>query len=147
VKGKESNYAGKDVKGKIVLVSAQPGAVQIWQWEIWGGGHVSYAQNQKTAWFGEDENLNSTGALRRFRRTNICVHGVAEDGCGRWRERLARGEKIRLHAVVKAGQQCRELGGGDGRRFRGQIQIEGGELRFRHLIHQRRERMTMRAGA
>src|SRR6266853_3745529 len=25
---KESNYAGKDVKGKIVLVSAQPGAVQ-----------------------------------------------------------------------------------------------------------------------
>ena len=29
---KESDYAGKDVKGKIVLVGAQPGRYRIWQW-------------------------------------------------------------------------------------------------------------------
>ena len=36
---KESDYAGKDVKGKIVLVSASPGAVQdLAVGNIWGGG-------------------------------------------------------------------------------------------------------------
>src|SRR5216684_857821 len=55
---KESDYAGKDVKGKIVLVSAQPGAVQDLAVGKFGAiGIVSYAQNQKTAWWGEDENL------------------------------------------------------------------------------------------
>ena len=34
---KESDYAGKDVKGKIVLVSAQPGGgYRIWRWENLG---------------------------------------------------------------------------------------------------------------
>src|SRR5207245_8793526 len=54
---KEGDYAGKDVKGKIVLVSAQPGAVQDLAVGKCGAvGRVSYAQNQKTAWWGEDEN-------------------------------------------------------------------------------------------
>src|SRR6266567_6233057 len=52
---KESDYPGKDVKGKIVLVSAQPGAVQdLAVGKIGAVGIVSYAQNQKTAWWGED---------------------------------------------------------------------------------------------
>ena len=46
---KESDYAGKDVKGKIVLVSAQPGAVQdLAVGKFGAAGIVSYAQNQKT---------------------------------------------------------------------------------------------------
>src|SRR5882762_9214639 len=54
---KEINYTGKDVKGKIALVSAQPGAVQNLAVGKFGAvGIVSYAQNQKTAWSGEDEN-------------------------------------------------------------------------------------------
>jgi hypothetical protein len=55
---KESDYAGKDAKGKIVLVSAQPGAVQDLAVGKFGAmGIVSYAQNQKTAWSGDDQNL------------------------------------------------------------------------------------------
>ena len=61
---KESDYAGKDVKGKIVLVSAQPGALQDLAVGKFGAvGIVSYAQNQKTAWWGEDENLIRWGHL------------------------------------------------------------------------------------
>src|SRR6266404_5531815 len=64
---KESNYAGKDVKGEIVLVSAQPGAVQDLAVGKFGAvGVVSYAQNQKTAWWGEDENLIRWGHLETF---------------------------------------------------------------------------------
>src|SRR5262249_51017134 len=63
----ESDYAGKDVKGKIVLVSAQPGAVQDLAVGKFGAvGIVSYAQNQKTAWWGEDENLIRWGHLETF---------------------------------------------------------------------------------
>src|SRR5258708_3435276 len=54
---KESYYTGKAVKGKIVLVSAQPGAVQdLAVGKFGAAGILSYAQNQKTAWWGEDEN-------------------------------------------------------------------------------------------
>ncbi len=64
---KESDYAGKDVKGKIVLVSAQPGAVQDLAVGKFGAvGIVSYAQNQKTAWWGEDENLIRWGHLETY---------------------------------------------------------------------------------
>src|SRR4029077_18829486 len=52
---KESDFAGKNVKGKIVLVSASPGAVQeLAVGKFGAAGIVSYAQNQKTAWWGED---------------------------------------------------------------------------------------------
>ena len=66
----ESDYAGKDVKGNIVLVSAQPGAVQdLAVGKFGAAGIVSYAQNQKTAWSGENQDLIRWGHLERFRRT------------------------------------------------------------------------------
>ena len=49
----ESDYAGKDVRGKIVLVAAQPGAVQDLAVGKYGAaGIVSYAQNQNTGLVG-----------------------------------------------------------------------------------------------
>src|SRR2546430_1011347 len=55
---KESDYVGKDVKGKIVLVGAQPGAVQeLAVGRFRGAGIVRYAQKQKTGWSGENEDL------------------------------------------------------------------------------------------
>ena len=64
---KENDYQGKDVKGKIVLVGAQPGAVQdLAVGKFGAAGIVSYAQNQKTAWWGEDENVIRWGHLETF---------------------------------------------------------------------------------
>ena len=102
---KESDYAGKNVKGNIVLVGAQPGAVQDLAVGTFGAaGIVSYAQNQKTAWWGEDENLIRWGHLETFSPNKTFAFMVSLKTARGFRESLARGEKIMLHAVVKAGQ-------------------------------------------
>ncbi|MGB2624454.1 MAG: M28 family peptidase [Candidatus Acidiferrum sp.] len=104
---KESDYAGKDVKGKIVLVSASPGAAQELAVGKFGAvGLVSYQQNQKTAWSGEDENLIRWGHLETFTANKTFAFMVSLKTARGMRERLARGEKITLHAVVKSGQHA-----------------------------------------
>jgi hypothetical protein len=103
----EADYAGKNVKGNIVLVSASPGAVQdLAVGKFGAAGIVSYAQNQKTAWWGEDENLIRWGHLETFSANKTFAFMVSLKTARGMRERLARGEKIRLHAVVKAGQHA-----------------------------------------
>src|SRR3989441_2212065 len=104
---KESDYAGKDVQGKIVLVSAQPGAVQDLALGKFGAvGIVSYAQNQKTAWWGENENLIRWGHLETFSTNKTFGFMVSLKTARGLRERLVHGERIQLHAVVKAGQHA-----------------------------------------
>lgn len=102
---KESDYAGKEVKSKIVLVSAQPGAVQdLAVGKFGAAGIVSYAQNQKTAWWGEDENLIRWGHLETFSANKTFGFMVSLKTARGLRNRLAKGEKITLHALVHAGQ-------------------------------------------
>ena len=102
---KESDYVGKDVKGQIVLASAQPGAVQnLAAGKFGAAGIVSYAQNQKTAWWGEDENLIRWGHLETFSPNKTFGFMVSLKTARALRERLGKGEPIKLHAVVKAGQ-------------------------------------------
>ncbi|HET8923538.1 MAG TPA: M28 family peptidase, partial [Candidatus Acidoferrum sp.] len=104
---KESDYAGKDVKGKIVLVSAQPGAVQdLAVGKFGAAGIVSYAQNQKTAWWGEDENLIRWGHLETFSANKTFAFMVSLKTARGFKERLARGVKVMLQAHVKAGQHA-----------------------------------------
>jgi aminopeptidase YwaD len=102
---KESDYAGKEVKGKIILAGAQPGAVQdLAMGKFGAAGIVSYAQNQKTAWWGEDENLIRWGHFETFSPNKTFGFMVSLKTARALRERLAKGEEIRLHASVKAGQ-------------------------------------------
>jgi aminopeptidase YwaD len=104
---KESDYVSKDVKGKIVLVAASPGAAQELAVGKFGAvGIVSYAQNQKNAWWGEDENLIRWGHLETFTEHKTFAFMVSLKTARGMRERLAHGEKITLHAVVKAGQHA-----------------------------------------
>jgi aminopeptidase YwaD len=102
---KESDYAGKDVNRKIVLVSAQPGAVQdLAVGKFGAAGMVSYAQNQKTAWSGENQDAIRWGHLETFSANKTFAFMVSLKTAREFKERLAKGEKITLHAVVKAGQ-------------------------------------------
>jgi len=90
-----------------VLTGAQPGAVQDLAVGRFGAtGIVSYAQNQKTAWWGEDENLIRWGHLETFSENKTFGFMVSLKTARGFRERLAHGEKIQLHAVVKAGQHA-----------------------------------------
>jgi aminopeptidase YwaD len=102
---KESDYAGKNVKGQIVLVAAPPSAVQdIAVGKFGAAGIISYAQNQKTAWSGENENLIRWGHLESFSPNKTFAFMFSLKTAREYQARLAAGEKIQLHASVKAGQ-------------------------------------------
>jgi aminopeptidase YwaD len=101
----DSDYSGKDVRGKLVLVSAQPGEVQetaIGKFKA--AGIVSYAQNQRTAWWGEDENLVRWGHLDSFSANPTFAFMISLKTARALQERLKHGDSIKLHARVKAGQ-------------------------------------------
>src|SRR5580692_8591623 len=102
---KDSDYASRNVKGQIVLVAAQPGTVQdIAVGKFGAAGIISYAQNQKTAWSGEDENLIRWGHLETFSPNKTFAFMFSLKTARSYQGRLAAGEKILFHATVKAGQ-------------------------------------------
>jgi aminopeptidase YwaD len=99
----ESDYAGKDVSGKLVLTSQQPERVVPLAVERFGAaGVISYAQNQKTAWWKENPNLIRWGHLDSFTETETFGFMISLKRAREFSRRLAAGETIRLHAVVKA---------------------------------------------
>jgi len=102
---KLSDYEGKEVSGAVVLVSAQPGAVQDLAIGKFGAvGIASYAQNQKTAWWGEDENLIRWGHLDTFSPNKTWAFMVSLKAGRALKEILATGNSILVDALVKAGQ-------------------------------------------
>ena len=105
---KESDYSGKDVKGKIVLVSAQPGAVQdLAVGKFGAAGIVSFAQNQKTAWSGDDQNLIRWGHLETFGPNKTFAFMVSLKAARGMKDWLVQpNHLLRMHAVVKAGQHA-----------------------------------------
>ncbi|HKR66021.1 MAG TPA: DUF4910 domain-containing protein, partial [Thermoanaerobaculia bacterium] len=106
---KESDYKDKDVKGRLVLTSSQPGAVaHLAVGQFGAAGIISYAQNQKTAWWGEDENLVRWGHLETFTPDNERTFAfmVSLKTARALQQRLASGESVRMHAIVRAGQHA-----------------------------------------
>jgi hypothetical protein len=102
----EGDYTGHDVKGKIVLTSQQPGAIQALAVGRFGSaGIVSYAANQRTAWWKQDETLVRWGHLDTFSAAPTFAFMISLGEARGLRQRLAKGEAIRLHAVVKAAQE------------------------------------------
>jgi aminopeptidase YwaD len=102
---KDSDYANRDIKGKIVLVASQPSDVQELAVATFGAaGIVSYAQNQSTAWSGDNDNLIRWGHLESFSPNKTFAFMVSLKSARAMQERLRRGERIRLHARVRAGQ-------------------------------------------
>ena len=101
-----SDYEGKDVRGRLVLTSSQPEAVQDLAIGTHGAaGIVSWAQNQRTAWWGEDESLVRWGHLATFGDPPTFAFMVSPARARAWQERLRRGETVRLRAHVDADRQ------------------------------------------
>src|SRR5689334_4211954 len=102
---KESDYAGKDVSGKIVLVSTPASSVQdLAVGKLKAAGIISYAQNQMTAWRGDNDNLIRWGHLESFSSDPTFAFQVSLRTARALKDRLLHGEQVRLHAKVKAGQ-------------------------------------------
>src|SRR5688572_21551643 len=101
----ERDYAGIDVRGKLVLTSSQPSAVVPLAIKRYGAaGIVSYAQNQRTAWYGENDNLVRWGHLDTFSETPTFAFMVSLKQARDFQARLLRGERVRLNATVRAGK-------------------------------------------
>ena len=101
----EKDYAGKDVKGKILLISTSPAAVVALGIEKFGAaGMVSYTQNQITAWSNEDQNLIRWGHFDSFAKTKTFCFMITLKQAANFQQRLKQGEQIMLSAKVKAGQ-------------------------------------------
>ena len=103
----EVDYQGREVRGKLVLVSAQPGAVYRLAVDRFGAaGIVSYAQNQVTGWWKEDETLVRWGHLDTFPPPRTFAFMVSLKQARAWQARLAAGGPVRLRAKVEAGQHA-----------------------------------------
>jgi aminopeptidase YwaD len=99
-----ADYAGKNVRGKLVLVSGQPeAAARLAVTERGAAGIVSWAQNQRSAWWGEDESLIRWGHLSTWEDPTFAFM-VSPARARAWQARLAKGETVRLRAEVKAGR-------------------------------------------
>jgi hypothetical protein len=101
----EKDYAGTEVRGKLVLAAAQPGQVAALAIDRFGAaGIVSYAQNQLTAWWKEDENLVRWGHLETFPPPRTFAFMVSLKQARAWQERLSAGSVVHLRALVIAAQ-------------------------------------------
>lgn len=101
----DADYANKDVKGKLVLTASQPAPVAAKALARGAVGIVSYAQNQRTGWFGDDDTLIRWGHLDTFAEAKTFAFMVSLKTARALQARLAKGERVRLHAKVVAGQQ------------------------------------------
>ena len=100
-----ADYEGKPVRGRLVLTSSQPEAIQDLAIGTHGAaGIVSWAQNQRTAWWGEDEALVRWGHLGTFSDHPTFAFMVSPAQARAWQARLQRGEAVRLRARVEAGR-------------------------------------------
>ncbi|HEY0515378.1 MAG TPA: DUF4910 domain-containing protein, partial [Thermoanaerobaculia bacterium] len=100
-----ADYQGKDVRGRLVLAAAQPGPVYALAVDRFGAaGIVSYAQNQVTGWWKEDETLVRWGHLDTFPPPKTFAFMVSLKQARAWQERLAAHQPVRLRASVRAGQ-------------------------------------------
>ncbi len=100
---REEDYQGKSIKGKLVLTSSQPGAVvEKAVGELGAVGIISYAPNQKSAWWKEDDRLVRWGHLSSFPQTKSFGFMISLGQARELQAKLAAGERVALDANVKA---------------------------------------------
>ncbi|MCA1582011.1 MAG: DUF4910 domain-containing protein [Acidobacteria bacterium] len=98
-----AHYAGKEVRGKIVLADGDlPGVHRRACEERGAAGFLSDFPNQTTAWSGDDRDLVRWGHLSPYQAANRFAFMISRRQAEGLRRRLAAGEKITLHAKVKA---------------------------------------------
>ena len=97
------DYDGKDVRGRLVLCDATPSACHRQAVEQRGAaGLVSYAANQVSAWWRDDQDLVRWGHLDARGRHNTFAIMISVREARALQQRLGRGDHVTLHAVVRA---------------------------------------------
>lgn len=98
-----ADYANKEVTGKIVLAGGNVTVVHKEAVELRkAAGVLSYQPNQVTGWSGDYPDNVRWGHLSPYNTNNTFAFMISLRQARRFQERLAAGEKIKLHALVKA---------------------------------------------
>ena len=99
----DDDYRDKVVQGRLVLTESQPEAVvELAVGKYGAAGIISYAPNQKSAWWKEDENLVRWGHLDSFPKTKSFGFMISLGEARKLQQRMAAGEEIMFHAKVNA---------------------------------------------
>ena len=99
----DQDYAGKNLRGRLVLTSSQPEVVADRAvGELGAAGIISWASNQKSAWWRENKNLVRWGHLDGFSGTRTFAFMISEAVASGLQKRLAAGENIVFDARVRA---------------------------------------------
>ena len=107
---REQDYAGKQLRGQLVLTSSQPEAVAPLAVDRFGAaGIISYAQNQPTAWSREDESLVRWGHLDSFSPRRTFGFMVSLKQARSFQARLTAGETVRLQASCQSAAPSRRV--------------------------------------
>lgn len=97
------DYDGKEIKGRIVLAGGGVAAVHKLACDEHGAaGVLSYQQNQVTGWSGDYADNVRWGHLSPYNADNKFAFMISLRSARKYQDRLARGEQIMLHAIVKA---------------------------------------------
>ena len=97
------DYAGKDVRGRIVLADGSlPAVHELAVIRSGAVGFLSAFPNQTTAWSGDDRDLVRWGHLSPYETRNRFAFMVSKRQAEEYRLRLAAGEAITLAAHVRA---------------------------------------------
>jgi aminopeptidase YwaD len=99
----DADYAGKDLSGHLVLTSSQPEVVaERAIGELGAVGIISYAPNQKSAWWKEDDRLVRWGHLDGFADTKTFAFMISLGVARQLQARLMAGEEIVFDAQIRA---------------------------------------------
>lgn len=97
----EADYANMDIEGKLVLTSSQPESVaSLAITKYKAAGIISYAQNQPSAWHGEDDNLIRWGHFDYFKDIQSFAFMVTLKQARAFQSKLRNGQTVRLNAKV-----------------------------------------------
>ena len=89
----DADYDDKDIRGKLVLTSSQPGSVvERAVGELGAAGIISYAPNQRSAWWREDDRLVRWGHLSSFPISKSFGFMISLGEARKLKTRLAAGE-------------------------------------------------------
>ena len=99
----DEDYAGRNIDGRLVLTSSQPGdIVDRAVGKFGAAGIISYAPNQKSAWWKQDDRLVRWGHMGSFPKTKSFAFMISLQEARNLQLRLGQGEDIHFHAKVIA---------------------------------------------
>jgi len=99
----DEDYAGRNIDGRLVLTSSQPSDIVDRAVGRFGAaGIVSYAPNQKSAWWKQDDRLVRWGHMGSFPKTKSFAFMISLQEARNLQLRLGQEEDIYFHALVIA---------------------------------------------